>query len=312
MNRVLLAPLLIIAYHANAAPLACLIEPDKVAEVGAQVIGVLEKITVERGDMVKAGQVVAQLQADVERASVNVAAVRARAEAELKAASAAADLAQAKLARAQHLVSVGFISKDAADQAEAEARIAQNRVAQAQEAQRLSQQELALSNSQLAQRSIRTPFAGIVVDRYRTEGERIEREPVVRIAKIDPLRIEMVLPLAQFGQVAPGSVVNIKTDVTGDRLLPATVTLVDRVVDAASNTFRVRLSLPNPDQSIPAGLRCVADFASPAMDGPKPVAASKGGFTKTAYEAGTAQRLTQTKAKAPLRLSYQLENPPSR
>jgi cobalt-zinc-cadmium efflux system membrane fusion protein len=310
MNKTLLVVLLVVAEHAGAAPLACLIEPDKVAEVGAQVIGVLEKITVERGDIVKSGQVVAQLKADVERASVNVAAVRARAEADLKAASAAADFAQAKVARAQHLVSVGFISKEAADQAQAEARITQNRVAQAQEAQRLTQQELALSHTQLAQRSIRTPFAGIVVDRYRTEGERVEREPVVRIAKIDPLRIEMVLPLSQFGQVAPGATVNIRTDVTGDKLLPATVTLVDRVVDAASNTFRVRLSLPNPDQSIPSGLRCVADFGSPAMDGPKPLAASSGTFTRTAYGAATARPLTQ--AKAPLRLSYQLENPPSR
>ena len=310
MNRVLLALLLIVAYQAKAAPLACLIEPDRVAEVGTEVIGVLERITVERGDIVKPGQVVAQLKADVERASVSIATVRARAEADLKAATAAAELAQAKLARAQHLVSVGFISKEAADQAEAESRIAQNRVAQAKESQRLSQQELALTNSQLAQRSIRTPFGGIVVDRYRTEGERIEREPIIRIAKIDPLRIEMVLPLSHFGQVTTGSTVNVRTDVTGEKLLPATVTLVDRVVDAASNTFRVRLSLPNPDQSIPAGLRCVADFTSSAMDGSKPIAASKGAITRATYERGTARPPAQ--AKKPLRLSYQLENPPSR
>jgi multidrug efflux pump subunit AcrA (membrane-fusion protein) len=36
----------------------------------------------------------------------------------------------------------------------------------------------------------------------------------------------------------------------------AQVTHVDRVIDAASNTFRVRLSLPNPQQRLPAGARC--------------------------------------------------------
>jgi RND family efflux transporter MFP subunit len=310
MNKSLWMVVLFAACRADAAPLACLIEPDKVAEVGAQVIGVLEKITVERGDIVKAGQVVAQLKSDVERASVNVAEVRARADAELKAALAAAELADSKAARARHLVSVGFVSKEAADQSEAEARIAQNRVAQAREAQRLSQQELALSNSQLAQRSIRTPFTGIVVDRYRTEGERIEREPIVRIAKIDPLRIEMVLPLAQFGQVQPGATINIKTDVTGDKLLPAKVTLVDRVVDAASNTFRVRLSLPNPDQRIPAGLRCVADLPALAMDGSK-AAATKTAFVKTAYDVKAAPSYPQRQADTSLRMSYRLENLPS-
>jgi multidrug efflux pump subunit AcrA (membrane-fusion protein) len=120
----------------------------------------------------------------------------------------------------------------------------------------------------------------------------------------------MVLPLSQFGQVKLGSTVNIRTDVTGDKPLPATVTLVDRVVDAASNTFRVRLSLPNPDQSIPAGLRCVAEFQSSAMDAPKPVAATfKGGVTRAAYGTDVG---SPPPPKAQLRLSHRLENPPSR
>ncbi|MFN0162035.1 MAG: hypothetical protein ACKVQQ_12450, partial [Burkholderiales bacterium] len=35
---------------------------------------------------------------------------------------------------------------------------------------------------------------------------------------------------------------------------------VDRVIDAASSTFRVRLELPNPDAKLPAGLRCKVDL----------------------------------------------------
>ncbi len=42
--------------------------------------------------------------------------------------------------------------------------------------------------------------------------------------------------------------------------LSATVSHVDRVLDAASNSFRVRLSLPNPGYALPAGLRCKADL----------------------------------------------------
>lgn len=40
----------------------------------------------------------------------------------------------------------------------------------------------------------------------------------------------------------------------------ATVTVVDRVIDAAIGTFGVRLSLPNPDYRLPAGLRCQVRF----------------------------------------------------
>jgi hypothetical protein len=46
----------------------------------------------------------------------------------------------------------------------------------------------------------------------------------------------------------------------------ATVTVVDRVIDAASGTFVVRLELPNPDYTQPAGTRCRASFSS--IEGP--------------------------------------------
>ncbi|WP_158590533.1 efflux RND transporter periplasmic adaptor subunit [Noviherbaspirillum cavernae] len=290
------------AAAASAAPLACLIEPDKVAEVGAPGIGIIDKVPVERGDYVKAGQVVAYLKADIERASVNVASARALAEADLKASIASHDLAQAKALRARNLANVGFISKEAVDQVEAEARIAENRVMQAQESQRVSRHELALSSSQLAQRSIRSPFAGIVIDRYRTEGERVEREPIVRIAKVDPLRVEVVLPLSQFGQIEPGAPVSIKTDITGDRNLIAKVVLIDKVIDAASNTFRVRLALPNPDRSIPAGLRCLADFGGTQ----KPPTAEKAAAVAPPVD----RREGIIKASRMGRLSYELKNPP--
>ena len=35
------------------------------------------------------------------------------------------------------------------------------------------------------------------------------------------------------------------------------MSVVDHVIDAASGTFRVRLELPNPDNRLPAGLKCV-------------------------------------------------------
>jgi len=42
----------------------------------------------------------------------------------------------------------------------------------------------------------------------------------------------------------------------------ARVVVVDRVIDAASSTFRVRLQIPNKGYSLPSGLRCQVDFSS--------------------------------------------------
>lgn len=246
----------------RAELLGCLIEPDRVADVGSQSTGVIEKLTVERGDVVAAGQVLARLSAQVERASLSVAEVKAKAEAEALQAQAAHELAQRKLERTRDLVRRDFVSDQALDQAEAEARVAEQRVAQARETQRVAQREFHLSNAQLSQREVRSPFAGLVVERFRTEGERIEREPVVRVARIDPLRIEAIVPAVQFGRIAAGQPATVKTDLPDYPVLTAKVTLVDRVIDPASNSFRVRLILPNPGNRVPSGVRCRIAFGA--------------------------------------------------
>lgn len=250
----------------HAESLGCLIEPDRVADVGTQVVGVLEEMKVERGDSVSAGQILARLTAQVERASVNVAQTKSAADAEYKQAVASNVLAQRKLERTRDLVKKDFVSDQALDQADAEARVAEQRVAQAKEAQRVALREYQLSAVQLGQRDVRSPFDGVVIERYRTEGERIEREPLVRVARVDPLRVEAIVPASQFGSILAGQGAMVKTDLPNFGALNAKVVLVDRVIDPASNSFRVRMVLPNPNNRIPAGLRCRVDFlvAQPA------------------------------------------------
>lgn len=270
---------------AHAEAMGCLVEPDRVADVGSQSIGVLERIYIERGDQVMAGQLMARLSAGVERATVSVAQARSQTEAELRQAVASHELAQRKLTRARDLLKREFISDQAVEQAEAEARVAEQRVAQARDLQVVAQREFALSSVQLGQRDVRSPFAGIVIERYRTEGERIEREPLARVAKIDPLRVEAIVPASQFGSIVNGQMATIKTDLPNFSTLSAKVVLVDRVIDPASNSFRVRLTLPNPDHKIPSGMRCKVDFASVPVSGSvqsAPAAPSASGAVKAA------------------------------
>ena len=52
---------------AAAAPLACLIEPSQVVDIGSPVVGVIASVEVERGDAVRRGMVVATLRRDLNR-----------------------------------------------------------------------------------------------------------------------------------------------------------------------------------------------------------------------------------------------------
>lgn len=240
---------------AIAAPLACLIEPSRVVDVGSPVMGVLELVHVDRGAIVRKGQELARLQADVERASVQVAETRARAQAELQAAQSAADFARRKLERSIELEKKEFISPQAVEQARSESEIAEQRLVAAREQQRLSMGELGLARSQLAQRNIRSPIDGVVVERFMHEGERVDERPILRVATLDPLRVEMVLPTQHLGQLKLGDHVTITPEIAGSAAAVARVSMIDPIIDAASRTFRVRLDLPNPKRDIQAGVR---------------------------------------------------------
>ncbi|MBC7378290.1 MAG: efflux RND transporter periplasmic adaptor subunit [Burkholderiaceae bacterium] len=243
-------------------PLGCLIEPFRVAEVGSPVIGVIETIRAERGDRVEKGQPLATLRADVERASVDVALSRAQAIGEYNAAVANAELARQKLVRARDLADQNFISTQALEQARSEAAVADNRLAQAREQRGILAREHELAQAQLQLRTIRSPTSGVIADRYLSVGERVEEKAVFRVAVVDPLRVEVVLPASLYGGIRAGMSMTVTPEFPGAGPRQAKVVLVDKLIDGASNTFRVRLELPNANLALPAGLRCKADMAS--------------------------------------------------
>jgi RND family efflux transporter MFP subunit len=261
-------------------------EPDRVAEVGSPVVGVIESVAVERGDLVRRGQTLALLKADVERASMGVAQARAESEADVRGAQANVEFTRQKLARAEEMVRQEFIAPQALEQIVAETQIAEQRLALAREQQRIWRAERDLAQQQLSLRAIRAPFDGIIAERYISAGERIEDKPAFRIVKTDPLRVEVVVPSSLFGTVRPGMTAQVLPDLPAATKLKAKVILVDKVIDGASNTFRVRAELPNPGAALPSGLRCkaelgeqpasAADAATPARAEPRAVPARSG------------------------------------
>jgi RND family efflux transporter MFP subunit len=287
-----------------AQPLGCLIEPHRVVELGSPVIGILEQVHVERGSAIHKGQVLASLRAEVERAAADVAQSRAQADADLRAAQANRDFNRDRLKRAEDLVKQGFISTQALDQTRTEAQVAEQRLAQAREQKTIWDREHQLARSQVAQRNLISPLDGVVVDRYLSPGERVEEKPVLKLAALNPLRVEVFMPAASYHDIKPGMTATVQPELPNAGERTARVTLVDRIVDPASNTFRVRLELPNPGNTLPAGLRCkvalggqVVGAENKATSGPgtlKPLP-SAAGAPATAANAAPAAPATSGK-----------------
>ncbi len=251
------------AVPAPAAPptsLGCLIEATASAEIAAPGGGIVATVLVDRGDRVRRGQPLATLQADLERANVAAAEVRANAAAEIAATAAARDIAKQKARRQYELLQLGFGSPAEYDIAKGELEVADHRLAQAREANELARREALVARAQLAQRTLRSPIDGVVADRLLHPGERADGRPILKLLKLDALRVEVVVPASRIGQLKPGQSVKVTPEGPGGRTLPAEVTQVDAFVDAASGTFRARLALANPDGSVPAGVRCQVAF----------------------------------------------------
>lgn len=113
---------------------------------------------------------------------------------------------------AEVLVSRRLMAQQAPDQARVDLQMAEKKVRQVREPLRVSGREVNLAEAQVGQRSIRSPFDGVVVERYLSLGERVEGKPVFRIARMDPLRVEVVVPAARYGTIRAGNVATVRPE----------------------------------------------------------------------------------------------------
>jgi RND family efflux transporter MFP subunit len=260
---------LLLASHAvrlqaqTVAQLDCLLEPNQVIDVSSAVRGVLAAVEVDRGDLVEQDQIVARLDSNVEQAAMELANARARANAEVRADQLSAEFAARRSERVGTLYNQSAISSDQADESKTLARLRELELQEARENQHLAQLEARQAEEVLKRHVVRSPVRGVVVHRYLSPGESAEDRPILRIAEIQTLRAETIIPVAQFGAVKVGqqAVIVPEEPLTGHYV--GTVTVVDRVADAASGTFRARVTLANPDYALPSGLRCSVRFLQP-------------------------------------------------
>jgi RND family efflux transporter MFP subunit len=240
--------------------LDCVIAPHLISDVSSQVDGVIDSISVERGDLVQAGQKLVVLDSRVEMATLAYAKRRADATAEVSANRASAEFNSRRHLRIKSLYQDKVTSLDQVDEAGTQARLAKLELQRANENIQLAQLDYKRTQENLAQRTIISPFDGVVVERFLSIGESVEDTPVLRIAQIDPLRVDVIVPVAYMRDIEVGQQATIYPEAPVSDAYSATVTIVDQVADAASGTFRVRLTLPNPDLAVPAGLRCGVKF----------------------------------------------------
>ncbi len=214
-------------------PIDCMIEPNIMVEISSPVDGVLATLLVDRSDEVKEGEVIATLKSEVEQVTVKMSKERLQ-------------LSLIKYKRAKGLYKKRAITLTEKDQLNNE--------------KKLAVLDLKHAKANLELKKIRSPIDGVVVKRYSTPGEFVEADPIIKLAQLDPLKIEVVSPVLNYGKIVKGMRAKIVPDFGGYPDLIAEVVVVDKVIDAASGTFGIRLELENKDHMIPSGLKCKVHF----------------------------------------------------
>ncbi|WP_162048203.1 efflux RND transporter periplasmic adaptor subunit [Vibrio taketomensis] len=220
------------------APLSCLLEPSFDVELSSEVQGVIKNIDVQRGDRVKKGQTVMVLESKLEAAAVNT--VKARLE-----------FATRKVERNTDLFKKNLISDIEQDEMMTEVRLAAFQLKEAR--------------VRLGLRETKSPIEGVVIQRYKDPGEFVDETPFLRIATLNPMHAEIVLPAELYGTIKKGDTFNV-TALGSDQIHQGTVKVIDPIIDAASNTFAIALVLDNEDGVLSAGLRCEVRASSLAKN----------------------------------------------
>lgn len=261
LMAVLLAP------TARAADPQCLIEPAMRIALRSSVSAQIAAVHVDRGQPVKKGQVLVTLDSTVERATLASARYRAVMEGQLRSAEAKMSHSQSRLKRRDELHSQNYVSAQDRDDAAAELRIAEANLLEAKDNRSLSRLDSQRLDAEIGRRQLVSPIDGVVTERLQNAGELAQSgdsaTAILKLAQIDPARIELVLPAAQHRSIKPGDVMSIRPEKPFSGVYRATVSVVDPVIDAASGTFGVRLEVPNPKRDLPIGVRCSVEIAKP-------------------------------------------------
>ena len=236
--------------------------PFRTVEVAASADGVVSELSFERGELVEKGQVLARLDFSVQLASLKVAEARAARRSPIEKARVELEYARRRLKQFDEMHAQDVVSTSDFDEVRRLFALASVALQEANENQRVAELEARQARARWEQSVIRSPITGFVSMRGISVGElasRTGKSVICTLVALDPLIIQTHLPLARRGQVRPGQQVEIRFG-GGLGSSTGTVTLVDRVVDPASDTFEVRVSVPNPEGRIPSGLSCEMTF----------------------------------------------------
>jgi HlyD family secretion protein len=244
-------------------PFVGLVQPSDKCDLASTDRGTIESITVEDGDMVKKGQVIGRLESSVEAAFLKISQTQAESEIDIESAKLRYELAKIEVERLADIDKIGAAAPKEMDTARINKDYADSLVRKAQHDQQVAKFQYLRDQKVLERRTILSTLDGYVAKKKKSPGESVDGQSdtvVCQIVKLDPLHVLVPVPATTYGQIR----LNDRATLTGEQLpqgkATAKVILVDKLVQPDSQTYNLKLELPNPGSVIPSGIKVEVSF----------------------------------------------------
>jgi membrane fusion protein (multidrug efflux system) len=204
------------------------IAPVKGVAVSNDAPGVVARIDFESGAVVRAGQVLVELDTSVERA-------------QLASAQARRDLAVLTASRSRSLVSSGSISQSQLDGDEAQLKTATT--------------DMGALQAQIDRKIVRAPFAGRLGIRAVNLGQYLNPGTTLTVLEaIDSVFVDFSLPQQRLPDIKVGTPVRIVIDGADGLASDGTIVAVDPTVDSTTRSVKLRAGVPNKQEKLRPGM----------------------------------------------------------
>lgn len=204
------------------------------ADVTTEVGGVVSAIRFESGQSVERGDVLLQLNASTEQAT-------------LRSLEASLKLATTQRDRFRELQGKRLVSRSELDERESEA-------------ERL-EAEVNAQRTLIAKKTIRAPFSGRLGIRRVNLGQYLNPgDPIVSLQSLDPIYLDFTLPEQQTGLVMEGARVQARVDAMPGQTFEGQITAIEPLVDPATRNFKVQATFSNADGTLRPGSFAKVNF----------------------------------------------------